>query len=556
MYYSFLIIDIASLVIIAISMFVIDEQHTGDSQKLMSSLCSWCCFIDFGFCIKVTGSELATQLLGQKIVYVAMLHALYFMLLFVLDFCHLKLPGYAGILLLLNNFSMSIVALLIGRSGLFYTSVWIEEVNQHPVLRRSYGPLHTVYHAEMLLYFFVMLILLLRNIVRSDRKAQRASILLLSALLLPLVSFFIQKGLMLDYDLAPGTLIISVIIMLELIYIERIYNVNDIAREYIFETMPQAYIVTDGEYRYKDCNSLAKNIFPGLNTVAQDESLYSVSADFRQIINGNHENINYEGRLYEPSIRKITAGNSIAGIVISLEDVTSRFEYKALQDSYREELEAEVEKQTQYAQQRHKKVEEMSVQLVRTLANAIDAKDKYTNGHSSRVAEYSIRVATAMGWNKDAIDILRYEGLLHDIGKIGIPDTILNKSDRLTDDEFEILKSHVTIGGDIMHDASTLPGAENVIRYHHERYDGAGYPAGLKGEQIPVDARIVSIVDTYDAMSSNRVYRKALPKDVIKKELLKEKGKQFDPKILDIFISLFDRGLLDDVAPRDNGWFD
>jgi HD-GYP domain-containing protein (c-di-GMP phosphodiesterase class II) len=107
-----------------------------------------------------------------------------------------------------------------------------------------------------------------------------------------------------------------------------------------------------------------------------------------------------------------------------------------------------------------------------------------------------------------------------------------------------------------MHDASTLPGAENVIRHHHERYDGKGYPNGLKGEQIPLDARIVTIVDTYDAMSSNRVYRKALPKDVIKKEMLKERGGQFDPQILDIFLALFDRGSLDDVAPRDNGWFD
>jgi putative two-component system response regulator len=266
--------------------------------------------------------------------------------------------------------------------------------------------------------------------------------------------------------------------------------------------------------------------------------------------------VSYEGKMYEPSIRRITAGNTIAGIVISLDDVTSKFEYKALQDSYMEELKSEVAKQTRYASQRQKKVEEMSVQLVQTLANAIDAKDKYTNGHSSRVAEYCVRVATAMGWDKEAVDLLRYEGLLHDIGKIGISDNILNKAEGLTDTEFSVLKEHVTIGGDIMHDASTLPGAENVIRHHHERYDGKGYPNGLKGEQIPLDARIVTIVDTYDAMSSNRVYRKALPKDVIKKEMLKERGGQFDPQILDIFLALFDRGSLDDVAPRDNGWFD
>ena len=119
-----------------------------------------------------------------------------------------------------------------------------------------------------------------------------------------------------------------------------------------------------------------------------------------------------------------------------------------------------------------------------------------------------------------------------------------------------MLKDHVTIGYDIMHDASTLPGAANVIRYHHERFDGTGYPNGLKGEQIPLDARIVSIVDTYDAMSSNRIYRKALPKEKIREELLKGRGRQFDPKLLDLFISLFDRGLLDDVAPKDNGWFE
>ncbi len=554
MHYSFLIIDYAALVILAISMFVVDIQQSSYSQKLMSSICSWCCFITFGFCIKVTNTSLESHLLGQKIVYLAFIHALFYMLLFICDFCHKKMPSQLQIVLVLNNVIMSVLTLFLDKHRLFYTATWLETAGGVPVLRRTYGPLHTIYHIEMMLYLLVILYLLFMNLTKHRRR--RASVLLMIAVLAPFGGYGVQRAIDFPFDLTPGCFILSVIIIMELIYVEKIYNISDIAREYIFDSMDSAFIVTDGDYGFKGCNDLARLIFPELNSLIQDDNLYPLSTSYRQIVNGNTVPINYGGRLYEPSVKKITSGRATIGIVVILNDITSQTEYKALQDGYREELEAEVEKQTKYAEQRHQKVEQMSVQLVQTLANAIDAKDKYTNGHSSRVAEYSVRLATALGWDKESVDILRYEGLLHDIGKIGISDVILNKASTLSDDEFDILKDHVTIGGDIMHDASTLPGAENVIRYHHERYDGTGYPEGLKGEQIPLDARIVSIVDTFDAMSSNRIYRKALSRTNIREEMLKGKGRQFDPRILDVFISLFDRGLLDDVAPKDNGWFD
>lgn len=557
MYYSFLIIDYAALFIMAICMFVINLQQAGYSQKLMLNVCTWCCFISFGFCIKITyTSSIDMQLLGHKIIYMAFLNALFYMLLFVFNFCRRELPARLQLLLIINNITMSIFALFLDKHNLFYTAAWLEQSHGITVMRRTYGPLHTVYHVEMILYLIGMLFVILNNMIKANRQTKRSCILLIFTLLIPYVGYVAQHALDFPFDLTPAGFILAVIIILELIYIEKIYDVTDIAKDYIFETMDSGFIVTDSEYRFKGSNSLAKQILPELNEVEPDENIYPVSSAFRQIVNGNSSHINYNGRLYEPSTKKIATGKITMAIVITFIDVTQQYEYKAMQDSYREELQAEVDKQTKYAQQRHKRVEQMSVQLVQTLANAIDAKDKYTNGHSSRVAEYSVRIATAMGWNKEAVDILRYEGLLHDIGKIGISDIILNKAAALSDDEYDMLKDHVTIGFDIMHDASTLPGAANVIRYHHERYDGTGYPDGLKGEQIPIDARIVSIVDTYDAMSSNRIYRKALPKDKIREEMLKGRGRQFDPQILDVFISLFDRGLLDDVAPRDNGWFD
>ena len=557
MYYSFLIIDYAALFIMALCMFVINLQQAGYSQKLMLNVCTWCCFICFGFCIKVTyASSIDMQLLGQKIIYLAFLHALFYMLLFVLNFCRHELPAKLQLLLILNNITFSIFALFMDKHNLFYTSVWLEQSHGISVMRRSYGPLHTVYHVEMILYLIGMLVVIIRNMIKSSRQTKRACMLLIFTLITPYVGYIIQHAIDFPFDFTPTGFILAVIIILELIYVEKIYDVTDIAKDYIFETMDSGYIVTDGEYRYKGCNNLAKQILPELDEVEPDESIYPISSTFRQIVNGNIPQINYNGRLYEPSARRITSGKMTIAIVITFIDVTQQYEYKAMQDSYREELQAEVDKQTSDAQARQKRVEQMSVQLVQTLANAIDAKDKYTNGHSSRVAEYSVRLATALGWDKEKIDTLRNEGLLHDIGKIGISDVILNKAAALSDDEYDMLKDHVTIGYDIMHDASTLPGAANVIRYHHERFDGTGYPNGLKGEQIPLDARIVSIVDTYDAMSSNRIYRKALPKEKIREELLKGRGRQFDPKLLDVFISLFDRGLLDDVAPRDNGWFE
>ena len=186
-----------------------------------------------------------------------------------------------------------------------------------------------------------------------------------------------------------------------------------------------------------------------------------------------------------------------------------------------------------------------SFKMLETLAGTIDAKDKYTNGHSMRVAIYATRLAEALGFDEEQISKLRYEALLHDIGKIGVPDSILNKPSRLTDVEFELIKSHTVVGFDILKNMVAVPNAAEVARYHHERYDGKGYPGGISGEKIPVNARIVCIADSFDAMSSDRIYRKALSREKIRAELVNGRGTQFDPEYLDVFLKLFDERKLD-----------
>jgi hypothetical protein len=196
---------------------------------------------------------------------------------------------------------------------------------------------------------------------------------------------------------------------------------------------------------------------------------------------------------------------------------------------------------------RHERDNEIIQEAIETFTGFIDAKDPYTNGHSSRVAEYTKSIAAEMGFSGEELDRVYYIALLHDCGKIGVPDNILKKPDRLNDDEFKEIKSHTIRGGEILSNFKSLKDVGEGALYHHERYDGKGYPEGKAGEDIPLIARMICVADSFDAMNSNRVYRKKLTPENIREEIEKNKGKQFDPKIADIFLRLLKEGKI--VSP-------
>ena len=195
----------------------------------------------------------------------------------------------------------------------------------------------------------------------------------------------------------------------------------------------------------------------------------------------------------------------------------------------------------------YKAMNEMFIESIESLANAIDAKDPYTNGHSRRVTEYSVRTAREMGLSEEQIERLEYMAVLHDVGKIGIKDAILNKQARLEDDEFVIMKSHTLIGAGILEEMNSLRKLAVGAKYHHEKYDGSGYHERLKGEEIPLESRIIAVADTYDAMTTDRPYRKGLEHITAVNELNLCAGTQFDPKVVECFVKVIDRKLEDDV---------
>ena len=199
--------------------------------------------------------------------------------------------------------------------------------------------------------------------------------------------------------------------------------------------------------------------------------------------------------------------------------------------SLQKDLHKEVAKKTA-------QLESLSLHVVHTLAKTIDAKDAYTNGHSERVASYSREIARRYGYDEDMQEEVYVMGLLHDVGKIGVPDTVINKPGRLTDEEYDMIKTHPAVGAEILATVSEMPALVTGARWHHERYDGKGYPDGLKGEEIPEEARIIAVADAYDAMTSHRSYRDIIPKDHVKSEIEKGMGTQFDEKFARIMLEM------------------
>ena len=185
-------------------------------------------------------------------------------------------------------------------------------------------------------------------------------------------------------------------------------------------------------------------------------------------------------------------------------------------------------------------LENAYMQSIEVLRKTVEAKDPYTRGHSDRVSAYSVLIGEKLGLDEDALKTLRIGGLFHDIGKIGIPDSILLKESKLTDDEYSEIKNHPSIGAHILQDATIFKDIIPIVKHHHEKFDGNGYPSRLAGEDIPYFARIAAVADTFDAMTSKRSYRDALPLEVVRAEIIKYSGTQFDPDIAKVFIDILD----------------
>ena len=200
----------------------------------------------------------------------------------------------------------------------------------------------------------------------------------------------------------------------------------------------------------------------------------------------------------------------------------------------------EIKKINQELSDTYEKLEKAYLESIQTLRYTVEARDEYTRGHSDRVSEYSVIIGKKMELSDKDIKTLKIGGLFHDIGKIGVPDSILLKESKLTDDEYSEIKNHPSIGAHILSTATIFQDIIPIVKHHHEKFNGTGYPGKLVGEEIPFLARITAVADSFDAMTSKRTYRDSLPMDIVRNEIERCKGTQFDPKIADVFLSILD----------------
>jgi len=230
----------------------------------------------------------------------------------------------------------------------------------------------------------------------------------------------------------------------------------------------------------------------------------------------------------------------LKGEIKRLNQITREQNFK-LQDMNRN-LEGKVRERTQQLDAKNQELRTAYIQTIRALAEAIDAKDAYTRGHSERVAVYASQIARRMNMQKDLIERVYFSGLLHDVGKIGVADAIITKPARLNAEEYDEIKRHPEIGAKILEPVEFLHNIVPCVRHHHEWFDGSdrGYPDRLIGDQIPLPSRVILVADTVEAMTSDRPYRKALPLDTVVQELNKYSGSQFDPVVVDAFLALLE----------------
>ena len=200
----------------------------------------------------------------------------------------------------------------------------------------------------------------------------------------------------------------------------------------------------------------------------------------------------------------------------------------------------EIKKINDELSETYEKLEQAYMESIQTVRYTVEAKDTYTRGHSDRVSEYSVLIGEKLGLGEEDIRRLRIGGLFHDVGKIGVPDSILQKNDKLTDEEYSQIKNHPTIGAQILSTASIFQDIIPIVKHHHERYDGKGYPSRLKGKDIPYLARIAAVADSFDAMTSRRSYSFPKPQEEVRAELVRCSGTQFDPEIAAVMINMID----------------
>ena len=478
-----------------------------------------------GYLFELKAQTLDTYLTALQLSYFGRVWTGLALFLFIMELCKVKLPDIVKIILGLFNLLTYVIILTLKSHTLYYTKLDFKMQGDFPVFDHGSGIWHKLYMGVLVCYIVVGLTMLFIKFFKEhDKSAKKRFAIVIFAMLTEsaffLVQIFVDDELTHYYDLTMLGSTIGTLFMLAAIFKYNLLDAQQLAKDYILDKLSESIVAADAQGNAAYFNKPAEELFPEL--MKDPAGVVSVLKE----ASSEDKPLPVQDKIFTVRTDTLYKGKTASGTIYVMHDNTALYQMQS-------GLKREVGIQTARA-------DRLSFELMVALSRTVDAKDHYTNGHSGRVAEYSAEIARRMGKSQAEQEKIYEMGLVHDIGKIGVSEEILNKTSRLTDDEFEQIKRHTVIGDDILKAITEMPDLAVGARWHHERFNGKGYPDGLSGKDIPEEARIICVADCYDAMTSTRTYSKPRSQEAVRAEIIRCSGSQFDPDIAAIMVQMID----------------
>lgn len=441
-------------------------------------------------------------------------------------------------------------ALTIGSHGFFYKELTGELIDNQLILHKTYGFVHTLYYIQLFIYMAITISATVYAIKKKNDVSRHNLHYMLACEIIPILIFFTGKLFHFKVDLLPLAYISCEIVLLIISRRIVLYDVTETVIETIAFNGKTGFVSFDDGFHYLGSNDFAKKIYPELAELKVDDSVLKNPELNNGIISKVHEYIinpkknsffkDFGKQIFQIDISKLFDGRVNRGYILYMQDDTKDQKYISLLNGYNDKLRDEVAQKTEH-------IVEMHNNLILGMATMVESRDNSTGGHIKRTSDVVAILIDAIQKDKDEDKLevtadfchnIIKAAPMHDLGKIAVDDAVLRKPGRFTDEEFTIMKTHAAEGARIVHEI--LKGtddlafhllAENVAHYHHERWDGSGYPEGLKGEEIPLEARIMAVADVYDALVSKRVYKDAMSFEKADSIMMESFGKHFDKRL-------------------------
>ena len=500
-----------------------------------------------GYMFFAQSDDLASALISLKIIYIGGAFLQLFLMLSVFRVCNIELKKSVTISLIACSLLIYLSVLSIGYSPMFYKSVSFETASYGAHLIKEYGFVHTLFLVVVIMYFLYSISSIVYSYFHKPDVSNHIIVLLCITEVISVISYFISKSILPGIDITPLAYVISQVLFLLIIRRMSLYDVSDSAIDSIEQTGDTGIVSIDLNYRYIGSNETAKSMIPELYEIRVDSVLNPEKEPGKQLIawietfkkdeNNDKFYLKRDNKTYLMDINDLYNGEKKRGYQFIMTDDTKNQEYIALINNYNTNLQKEVEEKTAH-------IKEMSDRLILDMAIMVEKRDNSTGGHIRRTAECvrilmdEIMKDNSFGFSKEFCRNIIKAAPMHDLGKIAVDDEILRKPGRFTPEEFEKMKKHAAEGARIVHeilkdtdDSFFHQIAENIAHYHHERWDGSGYPSGLKGINIPIEARIMAIADVYDALVSKRVYKEKMSFEKADSIIMEGMGKHFDKRL-------------------------